>query len=86
VIATAVGGNLEAIQDGVTGYLTPPRNADAIAEKALYLIQNPEMAKSMGDCAAKVVEEKFTIEATAGKTLELYQNILSRKGYNIESP
>lgn len=86
VIATAVGGNLEAIQDGVTGYLTPPGNADAIAEKALYLIRNPQMAKSMGDCAAKVVEEKFTIEATAGKTLELYQNILSRKGYKIESP
>lgn len=86
VIATAVGGNLEAIQDGVTGYLTPHGSADAIAEKVLYLIQNPEVAKSMVNCAAKVVEEKFTIEATARKTLELYQNILSQKGYKIESP
>jgi len=80
VIATAVGGNLEAIKQGVTGFLTPHQDADALAEKALLILQDKSLQEQLRTKARKEVEKSFTIRATARKTLDLYQAILQKKG------
>ncbi|MBN1901059.1 glycosyltransferase [Candidatus Sumerlaeota bacterium] len=79
VIATNVGGNPEAIEDGVTGFLTPPSDAGAIAEKALLILDNPQIAREIREKARQKVAESFTIDVTAKKTIELYRNILQKK-------
>ncbi len=48
VVATAVGGLTEIVVPGVTGWLVPARNAGALAERVLWLLQNPPLAKRMG--------------------------------------
>ncbi len=82
-IATAVGGNREAIKNGETGFLTPHGDADAIAETALKILYNPDLKRTIGERARRVVQESFTIEATARKTIDLYHTILRKKGHNL---
>lgn len=62
VVSTNVGSIGEVVVDGVTGYLTPEGDADALTEKVLYLLGNPDKAKEMGKAGRKRVEEKFTRE------------------------
>jgi len=62
VVATAVGGNAEAIVDGITGCLVPPGDATSMAEKIMELLCDPEKAKYWGkrgrDRAKKVFRLK----------------------------
>jgi glycosyltransferase involved in cell wall biosynthesis len=79
VIATNVGGNPEAIEDGETGFLTPPGDAAAIAEKTLLILNNPHLGREIGEKARRRVADSFTIEVTAKKTIDLYKTILNKK-------
>jgi len=81
VIATEVGGNPEAITNGINGILIPPRNINALAEKILYLTNNPEKAKELSSAARNTVREKFSIEKNVSLTIELYEKILSNKNH-----
>ena len=47
VIATSVGGIPEMVEDGVTGALIPPRDADALAQALVVLLQNPSSVQQM---------------------------------------
>jgi len=78
VIATKVGGLPDQIIDGYNGFLVPPRDPEAIAQKILYLVENPEKSREMGKNARQVVEEKFNIEKRIDKIIEIYQQ-LSKK-------
>ena len=49
VVATRVGGNPEAVVDGVTGWLVPPRSPEKLAAKMIDLLRDPEKAKRWGD-------------------------------------
>ena len=59
VVATATTGAKEIIQDGYNGYLVPVGDANQLAEKIIYLLNNPEVAKTMGKNGKKLVSEKF---------------------------
>ena len=48
VVATSVGGVPELIEDGKTGWLVPPRDAEALASRLRLLLCNPELRLSMG--------------------------------------
>ena len=76
VIGTNVGGIPDQIIDGYNGFLIPPRNAKEIAEKILWLVENPEEAKRMGMNGRKVVEEKFDINIRINRIIKLYEELL----------
>lgn len=76
VIATAVGGNPEAVVEGETGYLVPVRSPQAVAEVAAKLGTNPSLRKQMGDSARKRVEENFTVERMVRAHENLYAELL----------
>ncbi len=59
VVSTATTGAKEIIQDGYNGYLVSIGDAEDLAEKILYLLNNPEDAKEMGKKGRKLVKEKF---------------------------
>ncbi len=60
VIATAAGGMFEVIQDGVTGRLVPPGNAQALAETIQVLLEHPSTAAQLADEGRQSALYKFS--------------------------
>lgn len=73
VICTSIGGMPEIVQDGITGFIVPPNDSDAIAEKINYLLNHKEEAKEMGKRGREVVLQKFTMDKIALRCLEAYK-------------
>jgi glycosyltransferase involved in cell wall biosynthesis len=78
VIATAVGGVAEAIEDGQTGLLVPPCDDLSMANGMVALLRNPDQARRMGSRAQAVVLEKFSAARQLERTLSLYRTELWR--------
>ena len=84
VIATDVGGTSEAIEDGQTGFLIPPRNAKALAEKVIYLLQDRDKAIQMGIAGRRRAESLFSLSRMRESFESLYVQRLSKKGFCVE--
>lgn len=78
VVATRVNGCDEAIIDGETGFLVPPADPKAIAEAIEVLLENPELAKRMGEKGRERVEEHFSPERHQRALAGIYSEILGR--------
>jgi glycosyltransferase involved in cell wall biosynthesis len=71
VVATAVSGNPEAVEDGVTGLLVPPESASALADALVALLTDADRRHRMGDAGRRRVEERFAIERIVDRHLAL---------------
>ncbi|WP_018086546.1 glycosyltransferase family 4 protein [Desulfurispora thermophila] len=78
VVASRVGGIPEAVWDGQTGFLVPPGDEAALAEKLRYLVQQPELRCRMGEAGRMRVLEEFTAQSMVQKTEQLYFTWLKR--------
>lgn len=76
VIATAVGGIPEQVNEGQTGFLVPPGDAHAIAECLRELHESPELREKMGFRAIERVRNHFRFEKIARNYLDWYRDIL----------
>lgn len=74
VVATAVGGNTEAVIDGVTGLLVPPRAAARIGAAMLALIEDRARSGAWGCNARRQVGEAFSIAAMVERFELLYRD------------
>jgi glycosyltransferase involved in cell wall biosynthesis len=74
-IATAVGGSLELIANGVTGLLVSPRDERALSAAILRLLEDPQLAKSLA-VAGRQHAEGFSFECLLATTTELYSELL----------
>lgn len=78
VVATRVGGNEEAVLDGVGGLLVPPQNPEAIADAITRFIEHPEVARQMGAAGRRHVENVFGAAAMVEATDALIRQLLAR--------
>ncbi|MGQ9558655.1 MAG: glycosyltransferase family 4 protein [Desulfurispora sp.] len=78
VVASRVGGIPEAVQDGQTGFLVPPGQEVALAEKLGCLVQQPEWRCRMGAAGRQRVLAEFTVQSMVRKTERLYFNWLEQ--------
>ncbi len=62
VVATAVGGNVEAVSDGVTGLLVPPADSVALERAIARLLADRGAARAMGERARRYVRETYEID------------------------
>jgi phosphatidyl-myo-inositol dimannoside synthase len=62
VVASSEGGAPDAVQPGVTGFLTDPRDPLAVAAAAAELLEQPERAAAMGLAGRRWVEENFSVD------------------------
>lgn len=76
VISTCHGGIPELVEDGVSGFLVPERDADAIAEKLNYLIDHPEIWSPMSEAGRAYVEEHYDTNKLNNKLVKIYQRLL----------
>jgi len=76
VVATAVGGIPEVVEDGVTGILVPPGQPAALADAVTRLLRNPILARAMGVAARERVEREFTLERMIAGHLAVYDGLL----------
>lgn len=73
-ICTDVASMPEVVVDGVTGFIVPPNNPQALQEKLLWLRNHPEQAREMGLAARRHVLEKFTWPTVVRRCLDIYRS------------
>ena len=79
LVATAVGGLVDMIDDGVTGRLVPPRDPFALAEAIIGLVNNPEQRRRIAAAAAQS-PALVRIDAVAQRFGELYDTLAAENG------
>ena len=75
VIVTNVAGCRETARDGYNGFIVPAANADALAEKAIFMIEHPEETRKMGENARLFAEENFDRKKINEKVLAISEKI-----------
>jgi glycosyltransferase involved in cell wall biosynthesis len=78
VLATAVGGVPELVEDGVTGRLVPPGDVDALADALRDLLAAPERLRELGGAARADAEARRGTEPMIEATAALYERLIQR--------
>jgi D-inositol-3-phosphate glycosyltransferase len=76
VIGTAVGGIKTTVIDGETGYLVPPNDPEALAERLAWLHSNPHIAQRMGWAGIRRAHQHFTWRHVAANIAHVYESVL----------
>ena len=79
VVATAVGGNPEAVVDGVTGLVVPPQDGRALAEAMLWLMGHHDEAVAYGRAGRERVVQHFDLQVMVEQYEQLYERLLAEK-------
>jgi glycogen synthase len=77
VVASAVGGILEVVEDGKTGLLVPPARPDELAAALRRVLENPEQARLMGRAGRRRVEQHFSWTSVAERTEGVYAEAIA---------
>ena len=75
VVATRHGGIPELVEDGVSGFLVPERDADALAEAIARMGQSPDLWQSFGRTGRRRVEAEYDMHRLNDRLLELYRQV-----------
>ena len=78
VVATAVGGNGEAIVDGQTGYLVGERTPEAFAAPIVRLLQNEDLRRKMGSNALMRARGLFSMDGFVVRLEQYYEQLTAR--------
>lgn len=76
VVATDVGGCAEAVEDTVSGFIVPPKNPEALAERVHMLGRDTELRQKVGRAARSRAEEMFSMKQNVKQTELLYREVL----------
>jgi|Deesub1362B_J571_1020462.scaffolds.fasta_scaffold01241_3 glycosyltransferase involved in cell wall biosynthesis len=80
IVATDVGGNREVVLEGITGFLVPPKDSEALAQAMLRLMALPQEARRrMGEKARQYIKDNFSLERIVDRWEELYRELLQKK-------
>jgi alpha-maltose-1-phosphate synthase len=77
VVASAVGGILEVVEDGKTGLLVSPGQPEALAEALNRVLANPELGRRMGQAGRRRVEAHFSWTSIAERTEQVYAEAIA---------
>lgn len=79
VVGAAVGGVKFSVVDGVTGFLVPPRDPEALAKRLAALHQNPELARALGWAGIRRARSLFTWDRVVEQLSAVYAEVLPRR-------
>ena len=84
VVASAVGGHLDTVVDGVTGALVPPRQPEALAGRIRELLDSPALRKYSA-AAAKRARARYSWERISEEVAEVYERVRQGPGAALPS-
>ena len=76
VAATDVGGNREAMAEGETGFLVPPKDPEALSNAVMNILQDQDLQEKMGKKGLLRFEQKFSVQHMIRATESLYLEVL----------
>jgi glycosyltransferase involved in cell wall biosynthesis len=77
IVTTDTPGCREIVRHEVNGLLVPPRDAKALANALLRLIENPELRRRMGQAGREIAVAEFSLEKVVSETLAVYRKLLA---------
>lgn len=82
VVASAVGKNVELVQEGVNGFLA--RTEEEWIEKLTLLARDQELRARMGAAGRRIVEERYSLDVAAPRLLDLLQSVVRPRAHREE--
>jgi glycosyltransferase involved in cell wall biosynthesis len=86
VVASAVGGVPELVEDGATGLLVPPGDPRALAAAIAKLAGDPALRRRLGAAGRRRVEARFDAASCRTAHVELYRALLARHAARVAPP
>lgn len=80
VVATAVGGNAELVDDGHTGQLVAPSDPPALAGALMRYLDDPTLATTQGATGRERARQHFSLARMLGSYTEMYSQLLRARG------
>ncbi len=77
VVCSEVGGVREAVVEGETGWIVPPRDPEALAKALRTFWEDPALGQRQGQAGRKRYEAEFTFDAMFAKTRRVWQQALN---------
>ncbi len=74
VVATAVNGTPEAVEDGVTGYLVPPKDPKALADRLMAIASDEARRCEMGEAGRRVAASRFGVDRMVDELISVYRS------------
>ena len=78
-VCTDVASMPEVVVNGVTGFVVPPNDPEALRERLLWLREHPDEARAIGEAGRRRVLEKFTWPAVVRRCLEIYASVTVKR-------
>lgn len=79
VIATAVGGNVELVEEGRSGFLVPPSDPQSMAARIIELADDGERARRLGAAGRRAIEQRFAMPVMVAGYQGLYDELLAAR-------
>jgi glycosyltransferase involved in cell wall biosynthesis len=79
-VATGVGGNAEAVADGITGRIVRVGDEEGMADALSELLGSPARLRAFGDAGQARWRERFTAAEMVARTEAIYREALGRRG------
>ena len=77
VIGAAAGGLPEVVRDGVTGYLCPVGDVEAMSAAALRMLRHPDLWAAMSQAGASDARERFALDDIVARYEQFYRSALT---------
>ena len=84
VVASAVGGLIDTVVDGITGIHVPPRRPDKLAEALRLLLSDEAMRERRGAAGAERARSRYTWARVADATIDVYLELLAKPAFERE--
>jgi glycosyltransferase involved in cell wall biosynthesis len=79
MVVTDVGGNPEAVRDGVNGYVVPPHDPETLGAAIGRLLDDPALRLRMGAASRERIEKEFAMDAMIRRFVDWYEELLESK-------
>lgn len=82
VVVTNVGSIPEVVDEGITGYVVPPKDPNALADAIIKILSNDTLRKQMGENAYRKMIKDLSWSSVSEKTIVVYNSIMGFKNEN----
>lgn len=77
VVAKSVGSIPEVVHDGISGFVVPPKDPEALADAIVKLLKDDKLRKEMGENGYKKMKEELSWDKIAEKMIAIYKEVIN---------